>query len=444
MPQSSLRAQRQDKSQASSVYTVLLVIIERWKLARELFYTAIDLGTSKVCTIIARIGPEGELKILGTGIVPSQGMQKGRVDSVSDTQSAVMASLKGAQRYLGKGVTWTYLSVTGDHISCQNTTGGLGYSRGNEAISSEDVQDLIQSSYPSVSDSKEVLHVIPMTYEVDGLTEVRNPVGLHAERVRVESHVVLGDAPILKNLVRAVEGCKISVRSLVLQPLASAEAVLTEDEREMGIVLLDIGGGTTDIVIFRSGSPWYTSVIPVGGNLVTRDLAAALGVPSYIAEDVKIKWGHALPDEVPSDQEVHLPGFQGQPRRAIKRRAMCMPIKERLAETVKLVLLKVQSAGLRQLPPGGVVITGGASETQGLKDMVAKMTGARVRVASPRNIPGLPSELIKPAYSTSVGTLLWGMKHWGEERPYKNGEKTLRGNKTLIPRFGRKAQETSV
>ena len=413
-------------------------------MARDLFYTAIDLGTSKVCTIIARIGPEGELKILGTGIVPSQGMQKGRVDSVPDTQSAVKASLQQAQRYLGKGVTWTYLSATGDHISCLNTTGGLGNSRGSEAISSEDVQNLIQSSYPDVVDSKEVLHVIPITYEVDGLTEVRNPVGLHADRVKVESHVVLGDAPTLKNLVRSVEGCKISVRSLVLQPLAAAEAILTEDAREMGVVMVDIGGGTTDMVIFRSGSPWYTSVIPVGGNLITKDLSAALGVPSYVAEDIKIKWGHAVPDEVPSDQEVHLPGFQGQPRRTIQRRAMCVPIKERLFETLKLVLLRVQGAGLRQLPPGGMVITGGTSEMPGLKDMVEKMTGARVRVASPRNISGLTSELRKPAYSASVGTLLWGMKHQGEKRPYGNGEKTLRGHKTLIPRFRRNTQETSV
>ena len=413
-------------------------------MARQLFYTAIDLGTSKVCTIIARIGPEGELKILGTGIVPSQGMQKGRVDSVPDTQSAVKASLQQAQRYLGKGVSWTYLSTTGEHITCLNTTGSLGDSRGKEAISSYDMQNLIQSSYPNVADSKEVLHVIPITYEVDGLTEVRNPLGLHADRVKVESHVVLGDAPTLKNLARAVEGCKISVRSLVLQPLAAAEVTLTEDEREMGVVLVDIGGGTTDIIVYRSGSPWYTSIIPVGGNLITRDLSAALGVPSYIAEDIKTKWGHALPDEVPYDQEVHLPGFQGQPSRTVQRRAMCMPIKDRLFEALKLVLLRVQGAGLRQLPPGGMVITGGVSETPGLQGMIVKMTGARVRVASPMNIPGLPSALKQPAYSASVGTLLWGMKHWGEKRSYSNGEKTLRGRKTLISRFRRNVQETSV
>ena len=169
-------------------------------MASETFYTAIDLGTTKVCTIIAKIGPEGELKVLGTGIVPSQGMNKGRVESISETKEAVKASLEEAQRYLGRSVSWAYLGVTGDHITSLNTTGFLKGSGENEAISSEDLQRLIDSSYPQVSNGKEVLHVIPTGYLVDGLTGVRNPVGLHADRVQVESHVVMGEAAVLKNL----------------------------------------------------------------------------------------------------------------------------------------------------------------------------------------------------------------------------------------------------
>ena len=198
-----------------------------------------------------------------------------------ETRQAVKASLEEAQRYLGKGVSWTYLGVTGNHISCLNTSGTLGSLGQNGEISPQDVQHLIQSSYPDVASGKEVLHVIPISYAVDGLTGVRNPVGLHAGNVEVESHVVLGDAPTLKNLVKAVEDCKLPVRSLVHQPLAAAEAVLTEDEREIGVVLVDIGGGTTDVVIFKTGSPWYTSVIPVGGNQITRDLSVALGSPFH-------------------------------------------------------------------------------------------------------------------------------------------------------------------
>ena len=407
-------------------------------MARDIFYTAIDLGSSKVCTIIARIGPEGELKILGTGIVPSQGVQKGQVESAVETRAAVKASLDEAQRYLGKGVSWTYLGVTGNHIACLNTSGSLGSPGQNGEISTQDVQHLIQSSYPVVASGKEVLHVIPISYAVDGLTGVRNPVGLHAGNVEVESHVVLGDAPTLKNLVKVVEDCKLSVRSLVHQPLAAAEAVLTEDEREIGVVLVDIGGGTTDIVIFKTGSPWYTSVIPVGGNQITRDLSVALGSPFHIAEELKIKWGHAMPDALPDDEEVQLPGFQGQPRRTVRRRAMCQPVHERLSEILKLVLLRLRQAGLRELPSGGMVLTGGATEIPGLKELAERTTGSRVRMGSPRGIHGLPSQLRKPAYSTSVGTLLWGIKHQGEGRAYKNGERTLWGHRAFLNRFRRR------
>ena len=338
-------------------------------MAKDTFYTAIDLGTTKVCTIIARIGADGELKVLGTGIVPSQGIQKGRVDNTAETQEAVRASLEEAQRYLGKGISWAYLGATGNHISCLNTTSSLNNGSARDgAVTSQEIRHLIQASYPEVAEGKEVLHVIPISFSVDGLTGVRNPLGLHAEHLQVESHVVLGDAPILKNLVRAVEGCKISVRSLVLQPLAAAEAVLTEDEREIGAVLVDIGGGTTDVVVVKTGSPWYTAVIPIGGNQVTRDLSVALGVPFYVAEELKVKYGHAMPDEVASDEEVQLPGFQGQPARMVKRRAMSQPIQDRLTETLKLVLQKLRQSGLRQLPPGGLVLTGGTTEVPGLEE----------------------------------------------------------------------------
>ena len=413
-------------------------------MAKDMFYTAIDLGTTKVCTIIAKIGPEGELKVLGTGIAPSQGVQKGLVESVPEAQESVRNSLAEAQKYLGRGMSWTYLGVTGNHVTCLNTTGVRKGSKADGPISSQDVQHLIQSSYPEVADGKEVLHVIPISYEVDGLEGVRNPLGLHADTVKVESHVVMGDAPILKNLVNTVERCKLSVRSLVLQPLAAAEAILTEDEREIGVVLVDIGGGTTDVVIYRGGSPWYTTVIPVGGEQLTRDLSVALGAPSYIGEELKVKWGHAMPDSVAADEEVQLPGYQGQPRRTVRRRSMCQPLHERLMETMKLVLLKLRQAGLRQMPPSGLVITGGTSDIPGLAELANKATGSSVRIGYPRGILGLPPELRKPAFSTSVGTLLWGIKHNGEKRTYKNGERTLWGHRSLVHRFSRRTAKTAV
>jgi cell division protein FtsA len=413
-------------------------------MAKDIFYTAIDLGTTKVCSIIARIGPEGELKVLGVGTVPSQGMLKGKVSDQEEAQQAVKASLEEAQRYMGRGVSWAYLSVSGDHITSLNTTSSLNGDRGETPISEQDLMSLVQASRPMQVDGKEILHVVPISYTVDGLTSVRNPAGLHAENVDVESHVVMGESSVLRNLVQSVEAAKITVRSMVVQPLAAAEAILTEGEREMGAVLVDIGGGTTDVVVFRTGSPWFTTVIPVGGNQVTRDLSVALGVPFYVAEELKIKHSHANPEAVEATEDVHLPGFKGHPVRMIKRRAMCQPIQERIVETLKLVMMRLRNAGMRQMPPAGMVLTGGTAEMPGLREVAERTTGAPVRIGFPTGILGLPQELRKTAYSASVGTLLWGIKHHGEERPYTEFKKPILDRVNFSKRLFRKSEKVSA
>ena len=407
-------------------------------MAKELFYTAVDIGSNKVASVIARVGTEGELKVLGTGLAPSQGVQKGRIESIEEASDAVSASLEEAQRYIARGlIAGVYAVVSGTHTSCINTkdvikdVGDLG------SITPQQIHRLIQSSFPSVDDTKEVLHVIPIGYEVDGLPGVRNPTGLHASEVQVESHVVMGDAITLKNTVKAVEANKVAVKSLVLQSLASAEATLTADERELGAVMVDIGSGTADLSIFRYGNPWYTAVIPVGGSQLTRDLAVAARIPYHLAEEIKVKWGHVLPDMVRADEEVVVPGYQGQPRRVVLRRALCEPLHLRMLEVIKLIMLRVTQAGLRQLPTGGLVLTGGAAEIAGLKELVEKTLGGPVRIAYPSGIAGLPSQLRKPAFSAAVGALLWGIKHQGESRRYQTASRTLWGYKSLVKRLAR-------
>ena len=394
-------------------------------MAREIYYTGVDIGTSKVCSIVARVGSEGELKILGTGLTPSQGMQKGRIENISEVQTAVKTSLEEAQRYIGRGViTGVYAGVSGVHISCQNTKEILDNPADVDDVTPNRIEQLIQASFPAVDAGREVLHIIPIGYDVDGLSGVRNPVGLHAKQVEVEAHVVMGDAVALKNTVRAIQGAKVSVHSLVLQSLASAEATLTGDEREMGAVLVDIGGGTTGLTIYRQGNPWYSAVIPVGGDQFTRDLSVAMRTPWYTAEEMKVKWGNALPELVRADEEVVVPSYQGQPRRVVKRRALSEPLQARMIELLKLVLLKVRQSGLRQFPTGGLVITGGCAEMAGIKELALKTLGGPVRIAYPSGIAGLPSQLRKPIFSTAVGLLLWGIKHQGEKRPYSTAEKT--------------------
>jgi cell division protein FtsA len=409
-------------------------------LAKEIFYTAVDIGTSKICSIVARVGAEGELKVLGTGIASSQGVQKGRIESIGEVRESVAVSLEEAQRYIGRGgISGVYAVISGTHISCLNTKDTMkdvGKDAGDlEGVTPQQLHQLIQSSYPQVDPSQEVLHVIPIGYEVDGLSGVRNPAGLHANEVQIQSHVVMGDKVTVKNTVKAVEASRVSVNSLVVHSLASAEAVLTGDEREMGVVLADIGCGTTDVAIFRYGNPWYSTVIPVGGSQLTRDLAVALRTPYHLAEEIKIKWGHVMPEMLRADEEMVIPAFQGQPRRVVKRRSLCEPLHLRMVEMLKLIMLRVSQAGLRQLPAGGLVLTGGSAEMAGLGELAESTLGGPVRIAYPNGIAGLPSQLRKPGFSAGVGALLWGIKHQGESRTYRNGERTLWGYKSLVRRL---------
>ena len=415
-------------------------------MSKETFYTAVDIGSNKVCSIVARVGAEGDLKILGTGMVTSQGMQKGRIDNIDEVKVAVKSSLEEAQRYIGRGViSGVYAGVSGSHISCLNTKDMMENPSADEDIGPQHLDQLIRSSFPKVDPSQEILHMIPIGYEVDGMEAVRNPAGLHAKHINVESHVVMGDAATLRNTVKAIEASRVSVRSLVVESLASAESTLTGDEKEMGAVLVDIGGGTIDLMIYRQGNPWYSTVIPVGGNQLTRDLAVAMRIPYFLAEDIKLKWGNALPELVRADEEVMVPSFQGQPRRIAKRKDLCEPLHARTVEMLKQILLRVRQSGLRQLPTAGLVITGGCAELPGIRELALKTLGGPVRLAYPQGIAGLPTQLQKASTSTAVGLLLWGIKHQGERRSYSTRDRTVKVHRSLRERLmGGRKQEQGV
>lgn len=412
-------------------------------MARDTFYTAVDIGTDKVTSIMARVGSEGELKVLGTGVVTSQGMQKGRIENILEVQEAVRTSMEEAQRYIGDAAPAdVYTSVTGSHLSSLNTKEVVENPDDVGDISGKLLDRLLRGSFPDVGPDQEVLHVIPIGYHVDGMSGIRNPVGLHGNLVEVEAHVVMGDSITLKNTVKAIEAGKASVKSMVLHSLASAESTLTGDERELGVVLADIGGGTTDIVIYRQGQPWYSAVIPVGGSQLTKDLSVALKTPLYMTEEMKIKWGSVMPETIPADEEVVIPSFQGQPKHSLSRRILCDPLNARMMELIKLIVLKVRQSGLREFPTGGIVLTGGGAEMTGLTDLVQKTLGGQVRIAFPEGIAGLPAQLRKPAFSAAVGLLLWGIKHQGETRSSMNGGQSIMGNKSWRWGLGRKKAAT--
>lgn len=420
---------------------------------KESFYTALDLGTSKICAIVARVGAEGELKVLGSGIAPAQGIQKGCIENIEEVKAAVKAANDEARRYVGRGAnSGAYLVVSGAHLSSVNAQGVWQAEGAPGGISAQEMHRFIQSALPRLEEHREALHVIPMGYQVDGLSGVRNPTGLHASQVQLEAHVVTGEAAILKNAVTAATANRIPVNGMVAQSLAAAEAVLTADEREVGVILMDIGGGTTDVTLFSYGNPICTAVLPVGGSQLTRDLAVAERIPYYVAEEVKVQWGNALPELVLADEEVLLPGGPGEEERVTFRRSLSEPLSARMLEILELAIRRLsEQTGLNRLPDGGLVFTGAGAELAGLRELTEKHLSGPVRIAYPENVAGLPSQLRKPGFSAAVGALLWGIKHQGERRSYRGGssggsaetpgEVLTRGYKSFLDRLKRTAEK---
>ena len=404
-------------------------------MAKDIFYTGIDVGTSKVSTMVARVSGEGDLQVLGMGVVPSKGMEKGVVVNVQEAGEAVKASVDEARRYIGKSISPAHVTISGSHISCSSTRGIRPGQGGPTVLTRDEVRTLIRSAYPNPSSGMELLHIIPRDFVIDGLKGVRNPVGLTTDDARVETTVVTGSSAAIRNVQRAVEKSGVEVASLVLSPLATADAVLTEDEKELGVVLVDIGAGTTDIAIFKSGRLQHCTCIPVGGNQISRDLSVALNIPIYYAEEAKLRWGCALPEMVDASEEVLIPTFQGGARKTINRSELCDPIYERVLETLRLVILKLREAGLERLPAGGLVLTGGTVEMLGIEELAKRAVHSSIRIAKPRQLPGLPDDFLTPAFGASVGILIWSARHYGEKTTYENPVSILKTSKRLLSRI---------
>lgn len=392
-------------------------------MASDSFYTAVDIGTTKTCVIVARLADGDMLKVTGVGYLATAGYGNGKVDNAQRLQGTLKLAIEDAYRYLGRDVaTNVYATISGDGIRCFNSEAEITGLRSKGPLGYGEMAKLVDSCHPDPANGHIVLHVIPIEYEVDGLGGLRNPVGLQAEHVRVNSHVVVCDTHHVNDLVGVMSACKLPPRSLVAQSIGAGDSVLTEGERELGCVLIDVGGGTTDMTIFRSGNPWFSSVLPLGGMHMTSDLAACLDLSLDVAEEVKLDWGHAMPQMLDHNEQATIPSKNGESEWGISRRAVCQPLHDRLEEILKLVLLRMQQAGLRNLPPGGLIATGGCAEMPGFEEKLQAMIGGPARVGWPTEVAGLPSHLARPAFAASLGTLIWGAKHQGRSRIYNGNE----------------------
>ncbi len=392
----------------------------------------IDVGTTKVCTLVGEVDNQGELQIVGVGVAPSKGMRKGIVVDVQQASEAISESVQKAERTSGYKITRANVSLAGEHIQSTNSVGVVAVGR-DEGISAEDVDRALDSARAvSIPHGREIIHIIPRGFTVDGQDGVRNPLGMHAFRLEVEAHIVTASLTALLNLSKCVEGVGVEVDELVLNSVASGEAVLTETEKEMGVILADIGGGTTDLAIYIEGMIWHTKVLPVGGNHVTNDVAIGLRLPFNVAEKVKIERGHARSSDVDLSSTFDLQSFGESGTVRIARHDLTQVIEARMEEIFGLILREAKRSGYDGLLSAGLVLCGGASQLPGLRALAQDVLDIPVRVAQPQDLRGLVDALHNPAFATSVGLLRWGTQEHASIKPRRSGGEWGRRIKSLL------------
>lgn len=381
-------------------------------MAKDSICTSIDVGTTKICTIVAKVNEEKEALIKGVGLTPADGLRKGVVINIDEVTESIQASVEEAEHRSGVKINSAYVGITGGHISSINNRSMVNITNNEHLITPEDVTKALESARAyNIPSNREVLHILPRGYAVDGQEGVNNPVGMHGYRLDAETHIVTGATTSIQNLAKCLQGVGVGIDDLILEPLASSEAVLTDEEKEMGVALADIGGGTTDIALFIEGSIWHTTVLPVGGYHLTNDIAIGMRTPFLTAEEVKTRHGSALPDEIDPEESIEITGFGDYGVRSVLRRHVCEIIRARAQEILELILLEIKRSGYDGMLPAGVVLTGGTANLIGIATLAQDVLQLPVRVGRPQGISGLTGYICDPAYATSVGLLLWGMKH---------------------------------
>ena len=375
--------------------------------------TAIDVGTTKVCTAIADIDDGGGVRVIGVGITPSQGLHKGLVVNINDATESIRESVRKAEQASDYKVESAYVGVTGRHVSSLNNRGVIAVTRNDRLVRPDDLRRVLACAQSvKVPKDRRLLHVIPRSYVIDGEVGVKNPVGMHGFRLDVETHIITAAITSVQNLVKCIRSIGIDIDDLVLEPLASSEAVLTEDEKQAGVILADIGGGTTDIAVFREGSIWHTSVLPVAGYQLTRDVAIGLGLSFDVAEEMKKRYGSVIPVYESKAETSNPMSTNGH---GVSYQDLCDIIRARVEEILRLILLEMPRSEYKELVPAGLVLTGGSSNLLGIDALGRDILRLPVRVGTPTKMYGITDALRDPAYATGVGLLLWGAKHEGEQ-----------------------------
>jgi cell division protein FtsA len=367
---------------------------------------AIDVGSTKVCTVMADVDGDDLPRILGVGIAPTQGLQNGLVVNFNEAKQSILDSVREAEHVAGHKLESAFIGVTGRHVASVNNRGVVSISRSDKIVHPKDlrrVDEAVRSI--KVPSDRELLHVIPRTYAVDGQEGVKNPVGMHGFRLDVEAHIITAAVASIQTLTRCIRSIGVEIEDVILEPLASAEAVLIDEEKQNGVLLADIGGGTTDLAMFKDNSVCFTAVLPVAGYQITRDVSIGLGVPFELAEEMKKRYGDVTPvtekGRKTPDKTITENGHN------ISYQDLSEIIRVRVEELLRLVILKLQQSDYFKAPPSGLVLTGGSANLLGIAELGSRVTRLPVRIGVPLSLYGVSDSLHDPAYATSVGLLLW-------------------------------------
>jgi cell division protein FtsA len=379
-------------------------------MAEQTVLVAIDVGTTKVCVLIGEVAARGGVDVIGIGQAPSDGLRKGVVIDIDRTVQSVANAVDAAERLSGLKVRSAFVGISGSHINSQNSRGMVAVR--HDVDRGDTVRAIEAARAVSIPNTREILHVIPRGYVVDGQEGVRDPIGMAAVRLEVETHIVTASSTSVQNLTKCIQRAGVEIDELVLGPLATAEATLNDEDRELGVVLADIGGDTTDIAIFQDGSISHCASIPIGGRYVTADLGIVLRVTPDVAENVKFRYGSAIPLEVDPDEVLQVTSIGEDTSHGVTRRHIAEIVESRVAEIFRFVGAEIEAAGATNRLQAGLVLTGGGSSLTGVAKSARDYLGMSARVVGPSGLGGLTDQIATPPYSAASGLLLWGAHNW--------------------------------
>jgi cell division protein FtsA len=393
-------------------------------------YVGLDIGTTKISCIIADASADGGLRVVGVGNAPSEGLRRGVVVDLEKTVASIQRAVDEGERMAGTTVRGVHAGIAGDHIRSINSRGVIAVSRKDNEIGPADIIRVVEAAKAiAIPMDREIIHVIPQEFIVDDQDGIKDPVGMSGVRLEAEAHIITGAVTSAKNICRAIQRAGLKVYDLVLEPLASSHAVLDPDERDLGVVLLDIGGGTTDVAVFFEGSIRHTAIVPFGGANVTNDIAIGLRTPIDKAEAIKIQYGTALAALVSAAEMVTVNGVGGRTDRQISRHVLASMIEPRMEEIFALANKEVKKNHFAELLGGGVVLTGGTSLMPGVVELAEQVFEMPVRLGLPQGVTGLSANVADPRFSTGVGLVLHAAQA-------ESGEETFRDKRMPAERRG--------